>query len=350
MSAKRSHSQATSRLPRPRRARWLPAFLAALFLLAVVAVGCGSSDETDTSGDTSAATTEGSGSEPASFTAGWMLQSLEDEFFVDQQREMEEIFPELGGEVVFLDSKYDPTRQLQLAQNWLNTGQVDAIAGSVVDINAFQPVLDQAAKEEVAVVLLGFEPEKLQVGQSVITQDFKKWGVLGGEAMGKCINERYDGKAEVALLTGPNLPGPVIKDREIGLKEGLEKTAPEAEIVAEAPGENNRLKGLQAMQTVLQAHPDVKGVMSIADEGQLGAMQAFKTAGEDPSELCIIGMDNGTEAHEAFENGEFYSQIDIGVRKLYEMTAEAAAALAENLEDPKYSEQVVVTDTFKPLY
>src|SRR5262245_55615764 len=208
MSAKRSQSKVAPRPLRFRRARWLPAFLVALGLIAVVAAGCGSSDNSGSSSEASTAS-ESTGTEPTSSTLGWMVLSLEDEFFVDQQAEVEEIVSALGQQVDFLDAKYDPTTQLQLAQNWLNNGQVDAIAGSMADPNAFQPVLEQASKEKVPVSILGIPPEGAVLpGQTVITQDFKEWGVVGGEAMGKCINERYEGKAEVALLTGPNIPGP----------------------------------------------------------------------------------------------------------------------------------------------
>jgi ABC-type sugar transport system substrate-binding protein len=340
-----------NRPPRSMKARWLPLLLAVVGLLAVVVGGCGSSSDSSSGTESTAATNEQSGSEPASFDLGWMVLSSQSEFFVRQEEEVEEILSTLGGTSTFMDAKESPTVQLQLAQTLLNNHQIDALAGTMQDPIAFQPVLEQASEEKVPVAILGIPPAgEVLPGQTVITSDFVKWGEVGGEAMGKCVNERFDGKAEVALLNGPNIPGPAVKGREKGLKDGLAKTAPETEVSAEAPAFNNRLKGLQAMQTILQAHPDIQGAMAPDDEELLGALQAFKAAGKNPSELCIIGMDSTPEGVEVFEKGEFYSEVDINLKEIYEETVNAAVALLKDIEDPKYSGKVIFTDTYEPLY
>jgi ABC-type sugar transport system substrate-binding protein len=310
--------------------------------MALMVAGCGSSDDDGSS--TSAGTTA-----DASFTIGLMVLNTKDEFFVDQIKQVEKLVAARGGDLTVLDAKNDPTTQLQVAQDWLNTGTVDALIGSTVDVNAFQPALDQAAEQKVPVVLLGYEPKQLQTAQTTITLNFKDYGRLMGTMLARCIDERLGGKAQVALTTGPNLPGPVMADRIDGVKEALAEESPQSQVFEGFNSDGSRLKTLQTIQTLRQAHPDINAVVvPNGDDGALGALGAFKD--DDKSELCIIGVESTRQGVQAFEDGDLYSQIDMGVLTLYGMTVDAAVALIKDPTDPKYSGKVISTRTFKPVY
>ena len=68
-------------------------------------------------------------------------------------------------------------------------------------------------------------------GVSFSTIDYAAQGKASGEELGNCINERYDGKAEV--LFAESAPGTAGKEElETAVKEALAATAPDAEIVS----------------------------------------------------------------------------------------------------------------------
>jgi ribose transport system substrate-binding protein len=315
----------------------------ALALLVVGAValllvaGCGSSDDGDGGGSTTA--TSGT-HKPV--TIGLMVFDTTEAFFKGQIDQVQRMVESHGDKLAVLDPAGDPTRQLQLAQDWLNAGKVDAIIGSTVDVNAFQPALDQAAEQAVPVVFLGFEPRQLKRAQATVTQDFKDWGVQIGEAAARCIDDRLGGSGEVAIIDNPGRPGPIVPTLLSGVKEGL-ATNPGARIVATANGFDDTLKSLQAIQTVRQAHPDVNVVVSHTEASMLGALQAYKVAGIDPKRVCLIGSGGTPQGEAALKSGDFYAQVDIRLPYIYGTVLRAAYALLKNPDDPAYSGRIVRT-------
>lgn len=320
-------------------ARRLSILMVLALVAAFAAAGCGSSDDDD--GGSSTADTTATANPKAS-KIGLMVLDLKNAFFATQADQVREMVEKEGGELVVMDPSGDPAKQLQIAQDWLNQGKVDALVGSTVDISTFQPALDLAVEKGVPVVTLGFEPEKLQPGETVVTQDFKDWGLQLGTAMAKCVDDRLGGKGEVVILDDVTRAGPIIPNLIAGLKEGLGTNAG-AEIVSQ-PNAPDRLKSLQAVQNVLQAHPDVNVIVGTSDDAVLGGMQALKGAGKDPkTELCAAGTGGTPEGQEKLDSGEFYALGDAQLAKIYGIALDAAWAQIADLDDPKYSAQVVTT-------
>ena len=59
--------------------------------------------------------------------------------------------------------------------------------------------------------------------------------------------------------------------------------------VASQPADFDRTKGLNVMQNLLTAHPDVRAVFAQNDEMALGALRALQTAGK--SDVMVVGFD-----------------------------------------------------------
>ena len=117
-----------------------------------------------------------------------------------------------------------------------------------------------------------------------------------------------DGKCEVAVLGYPQTP--ILLERENGILDKLEELAPNAEVVANQPA-INPTEGLDAMETILQAHPDVKVVCCIGGGGAAGANEAFKGhyGSEVPEDVGIFSTDLTDEAVASMENGEFNRMV-----------------------------------------
>ena len=81
---------------------------------------------------------------------------------------------------------------------------------------------------------------------------------------------------------------------ENGILDALKEKAPNAEVVANQPAIDTT-EGLNAMETILQAHPDVKVVCCIGGGGATGANEALKgTYGSEvPDDIGIFSTDLG---------------------------------------------------------
>ena len=140
-------------------------------------------------------------------------------------------------------------------------------------------------------------------GLSFSTIDYVAQGTAAGEELANCINERYDGKADV--LFAESAPGTAGKEElEDAVKAALAAGAPDAEIVTTITV-SDRTAAQTDIGAALQGNPDVTAVFGQNDEGALGTIGAFKAAGKDIP--CITEAGGNDEALAAVETGDIYA-------------------------------------------
>ena len=81
----------------------------------------------------------------------------------------------------------------------------------------------------------------------------------------------------VAIIDEPEVTS--VQDRVKGFKQGLAAGCPGAHVVVDIDGGGERAKASAAMEDILQAHKDLKGVFGINDDSALGASTAVSAAG-----------------------------------------------------------------------
>lgn len=96
------------------------------------------------------------------------------------------------------------------------------------------------------------------------------------------------------------------RERAQGFANGL-KAYPGIQVVAQQPADFDRTKGLDVMSNLLQAHPDVQGVIAANDEMALGAIKALGSkAGKSVS---VVGFDGTPDGLKAVEGGTLYASV-----------------------------------------
>ena len=93
-----------------------------------------------------------------------------------------------------------------------------------------------------------------------------------------------------------------VQDRVKGFKQGLAAGCPGAHVVVDIDGGGERAKASAAMEDILQAHKDLKGVFGINDDSALGAATAVSAAGLN-GKVIVVGYDATPEARTAIKNG-----------------------------------------------
>lgn len=81
---------------------------------------------------------------------------------------------------------------------------------------------------------------------------------------------------------------------------------PQLKQVARQSANWSQTEAFERMETLLQAHPDVTGVISGNDTMASGAAAALKAAGKD---LVVVGLDGSPEAIEAIKRGEMDATV-----------------------------------------
>ena len=225
------------------------------------------------------------------------------------------------------------------------TSGVDAIIVNPVDPEAIEEVCKEA--REAGIVVMSWDEEMENSDVNWLIENYDLGAEIGTQAA-NWINEKFeDGKCEVVVLGYPQTP--ILLDRENGIVDKLTELAPNAEIVANQPAIDTT-EGLNAMETILQAHPDVKAVCCIGGGGAAGANEALKGAygSEIPDDVGIFSTDLTEETIASMQNGEF-NKVCVAITGNAHVCGDAAYKLAvatvkgENTEKNVYRDLIPVT-------
>jgi ABC-type sugar transport system substrate-binding protein len=179
-------------------------------------------------------------------------------------------------------------KQVAEINNWIGAG-VDAVVILPLDENALQPLVEKA--HEAGILFFAYASLIPNVDGFTIWENRRAADLLG-EMIGNWVNEKLGGNAEIASLTAEfHETG---RQRIHGAEAKILEIAPNAKIV-------NRTEAIlaadafKATQTILQANPNLNVVLCIADDGCIGAAQAFEATGRDPETIFIGGYDGSRE-------------------------------------------------------
>ena len=240
---------------------------------------------------------------------------------------------EKGYEVIVQDPKLDPQKQVTDLQSRHRDAARPRGVWSIAIAPPSMTALVQTALDKGVPMILNGTPEDygqdgLVPGLSFSTIDYLAQGTAAGEELANCINERYDGKAEV--LFAESAPGTAGKEElEGAVKEALAAGAPDAEIVTTITV-SDRTAAQTDVGNALQGNPDVTAVFGQNDEGALGTIGAFKAAGKDVP--CITEAGGNEETLAAVEGGDIYAVVAL---QFAADMAQSFDALTAMIDDPE---------------
>jgi ribose transport system substrate-binding protein len=144
-----------------------------------------------------------------------------------------------------------------------------------------------------------------------------------GQEAAKALIKYLKNNGNVAVLEGTSGVA-TAEERKKGFEEIMASEGTGMKIVASQPANYNRNMGYQITQTILVAHPEIKGIFGANDELALGAMKAVEEAGRN--DIAIVGINYGKEAQQAMVAGKMLGSISqspydmgrIAVEKTYD--------------------------------
>jgi PAS domain S-box-containing protein len=180
---------------------------------------------------------------------------------------------------------------------------VDAIIISVVDPNNpdFVAALGRATAAGIPLVVAA-SPIAYPVTCTV------RWDEAQGLARAATyLAERLDGRGKVVHLRGL-LHNPVAQLRWQGVHQVLDRF-PEITIVAETDQADwQRELALPIMRAILEAHPDIRGVIAANDPMALGALDALAEVGR-LCDVVVVGVDSSPHALLALMEGTLSATV-----------------------------------------
>jgi len=277
------------------------------------------------SGGAAAPSEEATGSASESLRIGFSPFTLQVPALKGLADGLTHVAEEQGDTVVVADPKGDPSTQLQQIQQWVQLDQVDAIWVIPVAGETIASALKEAQSKGIVIVASGVPSdygfEEGEPGITFTNIDNEEYGTQIGNLTAECITERFDGAGKIIYLQSPSGQQSSAQVND-AIKAAVESGAPDAEFVNEQEAQD-RLGSQQVVASALQGTPDANTVIGTDDESSLGALDAFKQAGKDPAENCIIGAGGNDEAQQAVKDGSLYGVVAFDFQ----------ADLAQNLEE-----------------
>ena len=219
-------------------------------------------------------------------------------------------------ELKFSDAQQKQENQIKAIRNFIAQG-VDVIAFSPVVESGFEPVLQEAKKANIPVILsdraVDVKDETLWV--TFMGSDFVEEGKRTADWLVKNYEKvkRADKKMDVVNIV--ELQGTVgsapANDRFAGFREVL-KGAPNFKILATQSADFTRAGGKQVMEAFLKAHGNkIDVVYGHNDDSALGAIQAIEEAGLKPGkDIIVISIDAVRGAFEAMIEGKLNLTVE----------------------------------------
>lgn len=237
------------------------------------------------------------------------------EYHSAQAREIADFARAYGLPIRIYDSDNDEYNQLTLIER----ARAEGAAGIILcplNIELLDTGLQSVQRAGLPLVLLASNVPSY--GGVLLPGDDYLMGVEAGRAAGRIIREELNGRANAIILDFPSRPD--IVTRANGLQDGVLEAAPNVNIIGRYLGAT-RPNGYASVKSLLEQGIEFNVILSINDNGSIGAIQALEEAGFSPDSVIISSIDAETQAREYIRQGMFIrASVDIG-REMFSRVA-----------------------------
>ncbi|TMV79130.1 D-ribose ABC transporter substrate-binding protein [Thioclava sp. BHET1] len=201
---------------------------------------------------------------------------------------------ELGYDTITMVHDDDPNKQSQMFDT--------AIARGVKAI-----ILDNAGAD--ATVAAVQRAKTAGIPSFLIDREIKESGIAVSQIVSNNYQGAQLGAGEFVRLMGEKGKYAELLGREADTNAGIRSSGyhdvidqyPDMEMVAQQSANWSQTEAYEKMETILQAHPDIKGVISGNDTMAMGAWAALKAAGR--TDVILVGFDGSNDVRDSIKAG-----------------------------------------------
>ena len=227
-------------------------------------------------------------------TIGVSLSTLNNPFFVSMKTAIESEAAKNNYKVKVTDAQDSSSKQSNDIDDLIQQ-KVNYLIINPTDSAAISSAVESANKQGIPVITLDRSVEKGEVAQFIASDN-----VEGGKMAGQFVLEKLGKGAKVAELEG--VPG-ASATRERG--KGFHLIADsDLSVVTKQTANFNRAEGLNVVQNMLQANPDIKAIFAHNDEMALGAIEAI-----GDKDILVVGFDGNEDAIKSIQDKKLDATI-----------------------------------------
>ncbi|EOU1110911.1 ribose ABC transporter substrate-binding protein RbsB [Clostridium perfringens] len=232
---------------------------------------------------------------------GMVVSTLNNPFFVNMKDGAEKEAKKLGYDLVVLDSQNDPAKERANVEDLVQLGVI-ALLINPTDSDAVVKTVEVANKSNIPVITLD-----RQANGGKITSHIASDNIKGGEMAAEYVLDKFkDEKGPINVVEIQGIPGAsATRDRGEGFHNIMDKND-KFNFISIQAADFDRQKGLQVMENIIQANPNIQVVFAHNDEMALGAVKAIKASGIN---ALVIGFDGNDDAKDSIDANEMTATI-----------------------------------------
>jgi erythritol transport system substrate-binding protein len=227
---------------------------------------------------------------------------------------------ELGYETLILVHDDDANKQSQMFDTAIARGAKAIIldnAGAAATTAAVQKAKDAGIPS----FLIDREINETGIAVSQIVSNNYQGAQLGAEEFVKLMEE----KGPYAELVGREA------DTNAGIRSGgyhdVIDQYPDLKLVAKQSANWSQTEAFEKMQTILQANPEIKGVISGNDTMAMGAWAALEAAGR--KDVIVVGFDGSNDVRDSIKAGGIKATVLQPAYRQAQLAVEQAKAFLD---------------------
>jgi len=240
-------------------------------------------------------------------TIAILVNSLDNPYYASEAKGAEKEAKKLGYDTLVLSHGEDVNKQNELVNLAIGKG-VKGIVLDNADSNASVATVRTAAEAKVPVVLINREIPTDGLAIAQLSHNNLQAGTEVAQKFVEAIGE----KGEYVELTC-NLADKNCVTRSEAFHQVLDQY-PDLKMVARQDAKGALLPGKQAMDSILQEHPKIKGVICGNGPVALGAIAALQSAGR--SDVMVMGIDGSNDERDAVQAGKLGATVMLQAQQI----------------------------------
>ena len=229
-----------------------------------------------------------------------LVNSLDNPYYASEAKGANLKAQELGYKTTVLSHGEDVKKQSELIDAAIGK-KVQGIVLDNADSTASVAAIKKAKDAGIPVVLINREIPVDDVALAQITHN----NFQAGSDVANVFVEKMGEKGKYAELAC-NLADNNCVTRSKSFHQVLDQY-PDMQSVARQDAKGTLIDGKRIMDSILQAHPDVKGVICGNGPVALGAIAALKAAGRD--DVIVVGIDGSNDERDAVKAGTLKATV-----------------------------------------
>ncbi|MFN8528813.1 MAG: D-ribose ABC transporter substrate-binding protein [Anaerolineae bacterium] len=265
--------------------------------------------------------------------------SHDNPFFAAEATAAEARAQALGYETLVLSHDDDAALQDQHFDTAIARGAAAIIldnAGADASIAAVQKAKDAG----IPTFLIDREINTTGVAMAQIVSDNYQGATLGAEEFVRLMGEQGQYVELLGRETDTNA-----HIRSQGYNDVIGQY-PDMQLVATQSANWSQTEAFDVMQTIIQANPDIKGVISGNDTMALGASAALQAAGM--TDVIVVGFDGSPDVMEAIRQGTIQATVLQPAAYISELAVEQASIYIQTGVAPEQEKQSVPCELITP--